>query len=184
MRKLEVVSSYDEKILNSIMEIYEGLYHGTEHQEVLEESRDFNKNVLADPDSIVIVLRNDNGSIIGYALGLPQSKASKYPCIIRFDPEFENDASTFYVDTVEVKKGSARITDFLVLITRLVDEAEKRGYFKFSMYVRAEISERMADIIRKKISDKVRIIRTVKGDWYGIIEPYDLITGTSINANQ
>lgn len=183
MRRFEIVRGYDEKILNAIMEIYEGLYHGTEHQEVLDESRAFNKEVLADPDGIVVILRDNDNSIIGYALGLPQSKASQYPCILRFDPEIENDTSTFYVDTVEVKKGCAKITDFLLLITKLVDEAEKRGYFNFSMYVRSEISERMADIIRKKISDKVRIARTVKGDWYGIIEPYDLITGISINAN-
>lgn len=131
------------------------------------------KEDLADPKSIVIVATNDKEEICGYLLAIEHNHACEL--FYDFDTNMEEDPAKFYVDLLEIVAEIKNPRIPVGMLLDLAEESRKRGIYNFSMHIRDHLVEKFIYLIRKKITPDVRIVRIVKGNWYGKEEKYAYI---------
>ncbi|HEY7746154.1 MAG TPA: GNAT family N-acetyltransferase [Desulfuromonadales bacterium] len=86
------------------------------------------EEALADERNLNILLQDQNGTLIGYLLGIPQSHV--FEELRQWDPEFQDDPERLYLEMIQILPEQRGSKLGLRLIQRVCAEAEKKEYFQ------------------------------------------------------
>ncbi len=128
--KVEILDSADELSLGQIRNMEEEIFDW----EVSDTDLDELINKIKSPESITSVIKNSEGGIQGYVLGVPSLVVEND--LKAEDPDFVGMDSMLYIDTLAIAKESrGDLRQVKNLIQTLLDEAETRNYKLVSAHV-------------------------------------------------
>lgn len=169
MYSIEVINGFDNNVLKGILELEKRVYP-IDWQ--FEDAEEYFGEKLEDPRNINIVMKDEGGGIVGYAMSVPHSSALEE--IKEDDPEMLAVEDCYYIEAFELDPKIQRFKVFSPLLEKLIDESVKRGAKKLSMHARVSVGA--SSIIKKRFKDKVVIARRID-NWvnYAGQEPTDYI---------
>ncbi len=165
----EIVCRFDENLLEDLVHLEKAAFPASM---VNAEGARYYQKCLEDANNINVIMRDNDGKIIGYVVAIPQSKVFKV--LQQYDPEMRDDPERLYVDTIQTMPGKRKVFGIFKLLDAIFEEAGKRGLNKFSMHARK--SNGLSNFILK-VFPTAKCLRTIE-NWYGWGEPFDYIEGT------
>jgi hypothetical protein len=166
---IEVVKNYDPMLVKELWLLEKQAFPPRMQY---TEGESYYIECLKDKANINVVMRDNEGKVIGYVVAIPQSNV--YEILKQYDPDMKDDPERLYVDTIQILPGKRQAFGIMKLINALIEEASKRGLNKFSMHVRK--SNGLSRIILRLFPSTV-CLRTID-NWYNFGEPFDYIEGT------
>ena len=171
----ELVSGFDEKILDSIVEIENDCFPKEWNLWESEESmREYYTEALKEKESINVVMK-DADKIIGYILAIPHNEAKE--ALFEYDSELKADNERYYIETAGILKSyRGTIRSATSLISAVCEEAKKRGIIKFSCHARK--AKRMDEGLKKLLKGMITKSRNI--DKWGPAgdEPFEYLEWT------
>jgi hypothetical protein len=177
MYSVEAVRCNSDDILRDILAAYRDAMPESWHYPDAEE---YFGTLLRDENTIHILLRRDQRPI-GYLLAIPHNDAVHDEELWQADPDLAEDPDRLYIETMEIVPEYGRSLAggrlCLMMLHALVEEARKRGLFKFSMHTRVNSGLNMA--LRKIYGDMLTLFRRIENwPFYNCEEPTEYIEGT------
>ena len=160
---IEIISQLDESILQDILSVEKASFPD-QMQSDLEDLRETLKN----PNGIQIVVRSQEGKVIGYLSSKPQKEA--YEELKNWDPEMDQEDQTLYVESIAIKPEARDLQTFLKLGKVFIEEAKKRGYKKITMHAR--VATGLSSILQKRYGAKA--LRKIE-NWHNFEEPFEYL---------
>ena len=160
---IEIISQLDESILQDILSVEQASFPD-QMQSDLEDLRE----TLENPNGIQIVVRSQEGKVIGYLSSKPQKEA--YEELKNWDPEMDQEDQTLYVESIAIKPEARDLRTFLKLGKVFIEEAKKRGYKKITMHTR--VASGLSSILQKRYGAKA--IRKIE-NWHNFEEPFEYL---------
>jgi GNAT superfamily N-acetyltransferase len=112
---------------------------------------------LRNPSNINVVYFVD-GKVLGHILARPHNDAVQDYC--EEDPLMKvSDTPMYYVEHLVVDRAVRGRSLSTVLILKLIDEAKKRGVYRFSNHCRA--INGLSDIVARKFNENLQVIRRI-----------------------
>jgi hypothetical protein len=158
---VELVNSIDQPTLEEIQKLDDSVMP----EDMKYESGDL-KECFESKEGIHILVKNNNGEIIGYLTSLP--KNIEYEFLHNEDPEFTMDDTSIYVESVVIKGGD--FANAKNVFNSFMQEAVDRGYKNVSMHAR--VSQGLSNVLQKRYGAK--FFRRIE-NWYGYGEPFDYL---------
>jgi hypothetical protein len=172
---IQAIKDYDATLVKELLELEQRAFPPGMQ---FTEGEAYYADCLKEEANINIIMRNNEGKVIGYVVAMPQS--SVYEILKRYDPDMEDDPERFYVETIQTFPGQRQAFGVMRLLYGMCEEAEKRGFNKFSMHARK--LNGLSDMILK-VSITARRLRTIE-NWYGYGEPFDYIELTYVGKRR
>jgi ribosomal protein S18 acetylase RimI-like enzyme len=168
MLKAEVVRSFDESIVNTIVRIHRDSFPlGWEY----ENDKKYYGELIKNGNNIIILL-NEDGKRFGFLLAIPHNDAVLD--LKNYDELMREDAFRYYIETVAILPEYRSKKGFSAMFETLIIELKKRSIQAISLHAR--VSNNFTKIIQKKL--KVTKIRRIdKWKYYKYDEPTDYIEG-------
>ena len=140
-----------------------------------EDADTYYRQMLTDERNINIIVK-DGPLVYGYLLAVPHNSIARE--LRDADPDISEDPQRYYIETIDILPGCGRSREFIKMLYRLIDEAEKSfGVNKFSMHARVENGlSRVVQRIFKGMITSVRRIERWK--YYNEQESADYIEAT------
>lgn len=148
----EAITEFDEKILDSIVEIENDCFPKEwnlwESEEVM---RKYYSEALKDEKAISVILK-DSEKVVGYILAVPHDEAVSD--LIDYDPEMKEDEGRYYIETAGILQKYKGIRGAVDLNIAICEEAKKRGVTKFSCHARKanKLNERLKKLFEGMIT--------------------------------
>ncbi len=172
---VEVVNDFDPALVKELLALEQQAFP-PEMQ--FAEGESYYTDCLRDKANINIVMRNHDGKVIGYVVAIPQSNMYEY--LKKHDPVMEDDPERFYVETIQTLPGQRQAFGVMRLLYGMCEEAERRGFNKFSVHARK--LNGLSEMILK-VTSTARRLRTIE-NWYGYGEPFDYIELTYVGKRR
>jgi len=160
---IEIISRLNEDVLQDILSVEQESFP-IQMQSDAEDLR----QTLENPNGIQIVIRSQEGEVIGYLSSKPQKDA--YEELKHWDPEMHQEDRTLYVESIAIKPEARNLRTFLTLGRAFIEEAKKRGYTKITMHAR--IAGDLASVLQKRYGAKA--IRKIE-NWHNFGEPFEYL---------
>ena len=160
---IEIISQLDESILQDILSVEKASFPD-QMQSNLEDLRE----TLENPNGIQIVVRSQEGKVIGYLSSKPQKEA--YEELKNWDPEIDQEDQTLYVESIAIEPEARDLQTFLKLGRVFIEEAKKRGYKKITMHAR--VASGLSSILQKRYGAKA--LRKIE-NWHDFEEPFEYL---------
>lgn len=169
MYAITVVDGFNSDVLGGILELEKRVYPPDWQ---FEDAEEYFREKLEDPRNVNIIMKDEGGKIVGYAMSVPHSSALEE--IKEDDPEMLVVENCYYIEAFELDPEIQRFKIFSPLLEKLIDESVKRGAKKLSMHARVSVGA--SSIIKKRFRGKVVIARRID-NWinYAGQEPTDYI---------
>lgn len=165
--RLEIVSGFNEKYLNTIIDLEKKCFpEEWQHENPYE----YFKDALSYPECINIFLK-EKDKIVGYLFAVPLKSA--YPILKEHDYEITDKPGFFYLDNIEIIEESRGKGGTRKMIELMCDEANKRGFFNFSVHART--INGLNKIIKNIFNRKITRVRNIDHWVFGNNEPYEYI---------
>jgi hypothetical protein len=177
MYSVEAIRGYSDDMLRDILAAYCDAMPESWHYSDAEE---YFGALLRNENTIHILLRREQRPI-GYLLAIPHNDAVHDDELRQADPELAEDQYRLYIETMEIVPEYGRSLAggrlFLLMSKALLDEAGKRGIFKFSMHAR--VTTGLNHALQKIYGDMLTKCRTIE-QWpfYNGEEPTEYIEVT------
>jgi ribosomal protein S18 acetylase RimI-like enzyme len=160
---IEIISRLNEDVLQDILSVEQESFP-PQMQSDVEDLR----QTLENPNGIQIVIKSQEGNVIGYLSSKPQKDA--YEELKKWDPEINQEDHTLYIESIAIKPEARNLTTFLTLGKALIEEAKKRGYTKITMHAR--IAGNLSAVLQKRYGAKV--LRKIE-NWHNFGEPFEYL---------
>jgi len=160
---IEIISQLDKSILQDILSVEKASFPD-QMQSNLEDLRE----TLENPNGIQIVVRSQEGKVIGYLSSKPQKEA--YEELKNWDPEIDQEDQTLYVESIAIEPEARDLQTFLKLGRAFIEEAKKRGYKKITMHAR--VASGLSSILQKRYGAKA--LRKIE-NWHDFDEPFEYL---------
>ncbi|MDX9913163.1 MAG: GNAT family N-acetyltransferase [Candidatus Moranbacteria bacterium] len=166
---IEVIYGFNGDVLRGILELEKRVFPSDWQ---FEDAENYFKEKLENPRNVNIVMKDECGGIVGYAMSVPYSDALIE--IAEDDPEMLAIEDCYYIEAFELDPENQKFKTFSPLLEKLIDESIKRGAKKLSMHARVSVGA--SSIIRKRFKGKIVIARRID-NWvnYAGKEPTDYI---------
>ncbi len=160
---VEIISDINEDILKEVSEIEEESFP----KEIQSSPEDL-KEVLENKDGIHLLVKNEEGKVLGNILSLRQSQ--EYDDLKNYDPDFANYEDALYIESIAVKPKSRKLEVFNSLLGAIGREAKDRNYKKITMHAR--VSTGLSKVLQKRYNAK--FLRRIE-NWHNFGEPFDYL---------
>jgi len=167
---VRTAAGFDEKLVAELVALHKKAI--PTHMQY-DKSGQYFAEALRDERNLNIVMRGQDGTVIGHLLGIPQSRV--FEELRRWDPDMQDDSERLYLDTIQILPEQRHRNLSIYLIRKLCEEAEKRNIFKLSMHARTTTGWSRYQF---RIFSGVRFLRRIE-NWYGFGEPFDYLESTT-----
>jgi len=161
--KVDVIHGYSNEILKEILDVEKQSFP----KEIQSSAEDL-KEILENSDGIHLLAKDVAGKVVGALLSLRQSQ--EYEDLKKYDPDFINDETALYVESVAIKPNFRSLEVANKLLKTLIEQAEKKQYKKITMHTR--VSNGLSDILQKRCGANFK--KRIE-NWYGFGEPFDYL---------
>ncbi|HAT73601.1 MAG: hypothetical protein US30_C0011G0029 [Candidatus Moranbacteria bacterium GW2011_GWF2_36_839] len=163
---IEIVNHFSVGALNEILKLEKECFPA-EWQ--YEDADKYYKKMLGDAENINIFLK-DGKRVAGYILARFHNKEIKE--LSKYDDKFK-ERKGFYVETIQIFPEFQGIGGAKKLILAVCEEANKRGFDKFSIHARKKngLNDKIKNIFKDNITD----IRNIEKWEPAVGESYEYI---------
>ncbi|MGO9613612.1 MAG: GNAT family N-acetyltransferase [Dissulfurispiraceae bacterium] len=146
----EIIKGSEDEYLNAIFKL-EPFFPVK-----IQDSEDKLRENLNSAANINAFLKKD-GQVVGWLLATPHNDAVKE--LENDDTEMREDADRYYIDKLAVLPEYRQGLNFVKLVYAVIEEANKRGFYKFSSHVLSDngLNKVLARIFGKMLT-KRRIV--------------------------
>lgn len=159
---LQIINVLSGDVLRGILELEKRVYP-LDWQ--FEDAKRYFEDKLIDSRNVNIILKSDNGMIVGYALAVPHNIALEE--IKEDDPDMLDIKECFYIEAFELDPCFQKFKMFSPLLESLIGESKRRGAKKLSMHARVSVGA--SSIIKKSFRGKILTVRRID-NWVNYAE--------------
>jgi len=159
----QVVDGFDEKVLGELLEI-----ERVSFPENMQSDEQDMRELLADPQTLTVIVRDENQGTQGYVCGVPSKESYRY--LKEFDSEFTPQEHTMYMESIAFKPEHRGLEGLLEGTGTFFQAAKSRGFDRLSMHAR--VSNKLSEVLQKRYGAKFK--RRME-NWHGFEEPFDYL---------